>query len=373
MTTTFKRKTANIVLAGIVACSCAGAATTVALAGAAADISVAEAATWKKSGNRWWYQDGSSYAKGWRYIKGAWYYFDHSGWMKTGWQSIGGKWYCFNKSGAMKTGWHKVGSKWYYHNRSGAMVTGWHKISGKWYHFNGSGVMSANKWVGNYYLTSSGAMATNRWIGNYHVNASGKWDKTWKPSKPTQNNNNGSSNKPSNNGSGTNNFVNGDLIGDRNVVIDNKYYGPDGKIVIFTGKHTGNFASSNNGHKCFAATDTDLTMDFRNYRPSSNIYTLDVTCLLHFHNQFSSNQIKSEYDEMTTISNILVNEETLLNGGEIWYTEIWNSNKSQRSYVRISCFDFNPSTGTIGIIVENKYYPTMLASYQTDTYIMKLI
>ncbi|NHM13324.1 hypothetical protein GMI68_00810 [Eggerthellaceae bacterium zg-886] len=373
MTTTFKRKAANITLAGIVACSCAGAATTVALAGAATDVSIAEAAAWKKSGSRWWYQDGNSYAKGWRYIKGSWYYFDRSGWMKTGWQSIGGKWYYFNRSGAMKTGWNKVGGKWYYHNRSGAMVTGWRQINGKWYHFNRSGVMSANRWVGNYYLTSSGAMATNRWIGNYHVNASGKWDKTWKPSKPAQNNNNGSSNKPSNNSDGTNNFVNGDLIGDRNVVIENKYYGSNGKVVTFTGRRSGRFASSDNYFKCYGAADTNFSMNFLSYRPSADTYTTDLTFLTHFHDENENQLNVSELDDIITIPKVVINQSALLHGGTIWAGDCWNSDKSIARRIEISCFDFNPGNGTVGIRVNTEGWRGAWRIYQNDTYIVKLI
>lgn len=226
-------KASRIILAAALALSSLSIASVTALASVHETSNQAYADEWKKSGNRWWYQTGSSYATGWKqightwnydngrrieqgpawyyfdgngwmktgwqYIGGKWYYFGNNGWMETGWQKINGKWYCFDtdgamktgwqdsggiscfwyylgKSGAMATGWNKVGSKWYYHNQSGLMHIGWRKIGGKWYHFNGDGVMSANKWVGNYYCKSDGSMATNQWIGKYHVGANGLWD-----------------------------------------------------------------------------------------------------------------------------------------------------------------------------------------------------
>lgn len=198
-----KRKATYIALAGIIAVACVGAATATALISTAADTSVAHADEWKKSGNRWWYQTGKSYATGWKQINGAWYYFDNNGWMKTGWQKIGGTWYYFNNAGAMATGWQSIGGKWYYfdkngtmetglnwvngkyyyHNSSGAMLTGWQYFEDyyyekAWHYFNKNGVMAHNTWVGNYYLKDGGRMATNMWIGNYHVNTNGLWDKT---------------------------------------------------------------------------------------------------------------------------------------------------------------------------------------------------
>lgn len=38
-------------------------------------------AEWKKNSTGWWYAEGSSWATGWRYIDGKWYYFDNSGYM----------------------------------------------------------------------------------------------------------------------------------------------------------------------------------------------------------------------------------------------------------------------------------------------------
>ena len=356
MTTTFKHKAANAALAGVVALGCAGAATTTALISAATNATVAHADAWKKSNGGWWYQTGKSYAKGWNQIGGKWYYFDNNGWMKTGWQSIGGKWYYFNgsgvmatgwnkvngtwyyhtSSGAMTTGWNKIGSTWYYHNGSGAMLTGWQAIGGKWYYFNGNGAMQTGRWVGNYYVKNDGTMAKNEWIGDYHVNSNGIWDDT----KEVY----------------------------RNQVIENKYYGANGKVVTFAGKHVGAWASTDNDKNCYGAADTSLTIDFKGYRASADTYTIDITTLLHYHNTFTNQHDSSEYDETVTIPSIVVLQSTLLNGGTIWIGDVYNNDKSNKMQVTIRCFDFNPSNGTIGISVTDSWWYN-----QVDRYIVKLI
>lgn len=364
MTTTLRRKATNAALAGIVALGCTGgAATTTALVSAASDVTVAHADEWKKSNDSWWYQTGKSYATGWKKIGGAWYYFDNNGWMKTGWQKISGKWYYlkssgtmatgWNKvsgswyyhtsSGAMKTGWNKVSGTWYYHNGSGAMLTGWNKIGGKWYYFNRSGAMQAGRWIGNYYVKNDGSMATNQWIGDYHVNANGVWDQT----KEVY----------------------------RNIVIDDEYYGADGKPVTFTGKHVGEFASTDKGYGCLGAANASLTMNFKSYNKAADFYTVDITGLMHFHGVYSNLHESSEADEMITIPSIVVEQTTLLNGGRIWSGTVYSNDKSAYHELSISCFDFNPGNGTVGIKVtkENFGLGGIFSSYNTDRYIVKLI
>lgn len=42
---------------------------------------IAAHAEWKQDSVEWWYAEGDSYAKGWQYINGNWYYFYSDGYM----------------------------------------------------------------------------------------------------------------------------------------------------------------------------------------------------------------------------------------------------------------------------------------------------
>jgi len=120
-----------------------------------------QAGKWIESAGRWWYKhaDGSYTTNGWEQIKGAWYYFDHTGWMQTGWVKTDGTWYYLKENGKMATGWVKDNDTWYYLDSAGAMKTGWFTVSGKWY-----------------YAYSSGALAMNTTTPDgYMVNANGEW------------------------------------------------------------------------------------------------------------------------------------------------------------------------------------------------------
>lgn len=356
-----KRKAANAALAGIVALGCAGAATTTALVSAATDATVAHADAWKKSNGGWWYQTGKSHATGWKQIGGKWYYFDNNGWMKTGWQSIGGKWYYFNgsgvmatgwnkvngawyyhtSSGAMKTGWNKIGSTWYYHNGSGIMLTGWQKIGGKWYYFNGSGVMQAGRWIGNSYVKNDGTMATNQWIGDYHVNANGVWDQTKERYY--------------------------------NQVIDNKWYNSKGEAVTFSGKHTGLWGSAYyDDYNCLLSDNDMVTLVFKQYRSSTNTYVLGVTCPVHFHKWNDHLQYSTEGDEYTTIPDFIAEQKKLLEGGTLWKGEVYNKSRSDSRYILVSAYDFNSTTGSVGINVKTQSYEYS-SSCTIDRYTVKLV
>lgn len=59
---------------------------------------------WEQDGTGWWYRnpDGSYPVNAWKEIRGAWYFFDQSGYMKTGWIDWNGKqYYCGAENGAM--------------------------------------------------------------------------------------------------------------------------------------------------------------------------------------------------------------------------------------------------------------------------------
>ena len=62
---------------------------------------IGASASWKQNNIGWWYIEGSSWATGWRYINGEWYYFDNNGYMKTGWIQYVNKWYYLYDSGSM--------------------------------------------------------------------------------------------------------------------------------------------------------------------------------------------------------------------------------------------------------------------------------
>lgn len=140
-----------------------------------------------------WYKDwhyhyldnnGKVYRNKWLYYNGHWYYFDWNGNMVTGYCNIydkkaqENKAYKFDENGILKIGWEKIDNKWYYFDNNGDFAKGWKLIEGKYYYFTNFGAMTANKWIGNYYLQADDSMDKNKWIGRYHVDANGKWDKT---------------------------------------------------------------------------------------------------------------------------------------------------------------------------------------------------
>lgn len=379
MIRSLKRKITGTILVGIILLGCAGVATTTALISTGINTSVAYADAWKSSKGGWWYQIGTNYAKGWKQISGTWYYFDNNGWMKTGWQSIGGKWYYFNGGGAMVTGWNKVGgawyyhtssgamttgwnrvnSTWYYHNNSGAMLIGWQYIGSKWYYFNGSGAMLADQWIGNYYVKSDGSMATNQWIGDYYVDGNGKWDSSKKPTI-----NNEGNNKP-------NNSVNSGP----GSVIDGKFYDYNGNQVIFSGKYSGECTYTDGwtdeGLNCLGAKDKRLTIDFKKYDPISNTYTVDITFLAHFHKRYPNPILASATDEMVTISDLEVSQNSILRGNGIWSdTACSKTNSDLTALIDIGCWDFDPSTRTIRISLNNTFW---IPNDQAESYTVKLI
>ena len=177
------------------------------------------------SKGKWYTKPDGTYAVGWEFIDGEWYYFNRDGYMHTGWKQIAGIWYVLDSDGKMLhdtwyqgiyyldsngammtntvtpdgyyvnasgeyvpnkwhsdsigywyvkngkyvTGWEKISGEWYYFNRDGYMVTGWKKISDKWYYFAGDGHMVtgwkkiSGEW---YYFQNDGYMVTGwQYIG----------------------------------------------------------------------------------------------------------------------------------------------------------------------------------------------------------------
>lgn len=92
----------------------------------------------------WFYaNDSGKLQTGWKWINGAWYYFDdYSYYMHVGCDEIDGQFYVFQSSGALvsSAGWVKVvydggHYNWYYTDAAGHPAMGWRWINGAWYYF----------------------------------------------------------------------------------------------------------------------------------------------------------------------------------------------------------------------------------------------
>lgn len=176
-------------------------------------------AGWKntKQGKRYLISKSAGYAKGWKKIKGKYYFFDGNGYMKKGWLTQGknryylskstgarvankwfkvGKYYYYaDKKGKVASnqwiqsryvlgnyrrasGWQTIGGKKYYFSPStGKRVTGWKTIAQKKYYFDGKGRMYYGGWKKikgkYYYLQKDGALTVNTWVGKYQVGKDG--------------------------------------------------------------------------------------------------------------------------------------------------------------------------------------------------------
>lgn len=118
------------------------------------------------AGGRWMRENGKSCyyekgirQKGWKEIKGSWYYFGKKGAMKTGWVNWKGEKYYLNARGKMVTGQKRIQGKQYYFRKDGSMATGWQKVKGKW----------------RFYRKKTGVMAVNCTVGKRKINKKGVW------------------------------------------------------------------------------------------------------------------------------------------------------------------------------------------------------
>lgn len=121
-------------------------------------LAIPVSAEWRQDSNGWWYTEGNSWATGWRYINGDWYYFKSDGYMLN-------SPYCeFNN----KVGSY-VGAKFlfyngevYYFDKDGHMLHDCFVVEGSgcyqsWINSNGSlsDKVYGNKYNNNYDLSQA--------------------------------------------------------------------------------------------------------------------------------------------------------------------------------------------------------------------------
>lgn len=112
-------------------------------------VPVGASAAWiSGSDGAWYYSMGYSFATGWKYINGSWYYFDSMGKMQTGWIPYGDNWYYTDLSGAMQTGLIQIEGKIHLFSSSGEMQKGSSMINGQLCNFDDNGV-----YIGSYAIT----------------------------------------------------------------------------------------------------------------------------------------------------------------------------------------------------------------------------
>lgn len=115
-----------------------------------------------EGGWRYFGSNGKAYENGWKQINNVWYHFTDSI-MDTGWLDVDGKTYYLGSSGAMTAGWKKLpdpeddwGEYWFYFGTNGKMVSGGEQtVSGTGYIFDDSGRMLTG-WVNPSDYTSTG-------------------------------------------------------------------------------------------------------------------------------------------------------------------------------------------------------------------------
>ncbi len=135
--------------------------------------SYAAGGSWKHDSTGWWYQySGGSYAIGWTYIGGNWYYFTSSGYMDYSeyrdgcWLNADGSWNTKYSGGH----WASDSTGWWYTDNSGWYPTStWLWIDGSCYYFKASGYMAHDEYVDGCYVNSSGAWVsseshTHNWV-----------------------------------------------------------------------------------------------------------------------------------------------------------------------------------------------------------------
>ena len=149
---------------------------------------------WIHEAEGWYYaKSDGTFADGWEYINGSWYYFDEANeefpylMVENTRKTINSADYYFSNSGAMKKNcWIHEAEGWYYALSSGVLVSGWKYVNGTWYFFDGDNaehpylmISDCKKEINGaeYFFDESGAMKKNCWIsepeGWYYVLSNG--------------------------------------------------------------------------------------------------------------------------------------------------------------------------------------------------------
>ncbi len=177
-----------------------------------------------------YYENGTLVKDAWKQINGKWFYFNYNGTPIHGaTQEIGNANYAFNADGTMATtGWVKLqGNTYYVKNDNGVLATGQQKIGDKWYYFANSGVMRTGK------IDYNGKLYILNPDGSWAATAKEGWNSvqgTWYYVK----NGNFVTGKELQLADG-NYYFNKDGAMVKNEVVNQKYYGADGKQVTKTG------------------------------------------------------------------------------------------------------------------------------------------
>lgn len=80
-------------------------------------------AAWRQNRSGWWYDEGNSWAVGWKCIDNSYYFFNQDGYMKTGWIYDRG-WYFLKDNGQMMSNTNCIiGDRVYSFDGTGRMVS----------------------------------------------------------------------------------------------------------------------------------------------------------------------------------------------------------------------------------------------------------
>jgi glucan-binding YG repeat protein len=161
--------------------------------------------TWKEINKKWFYfdssgspihgdvrnikniyyafnTDGTMATTGWVKLNGYTYYVkNEKGYLATGEQQIGDKYYYFENNGRMRTGIINYNNKIYFLNPDGSWAAtakeGWNSVQGTWYYVKDGELVCGQELEladGTYYFNYYGAMVKNEVVNQKYYGADGK-------------------------------------------------------------------------------------------------------------------------------------------------------------------------------------------------------